>query len=900
MAMESRHVAMIVATDDYKDPNLRALRAPANDAQDLKKVLNDPEIGGFSVEILTNESSYTVRRKVEEFMSGAGREDLVLLYFSCHGLKDDAGRLFLATADTEVRLRQSTAVEAAFVNEQVRCSPARRVVVILDCCYSGAFATMATKSDGAIKVEDHLRLGRGKLWLTSSTAMEYSFEGDHLDKEELPGLVDRSVFTHAIVQGLRTGEADRDGDGSVSVDELYEYVCEQVAQATPNQHPHRGGELEGRVVIARNPNARTAGTLPVSKATYRDRRATPGLFRVPGSFHVHIDGDLPRMQALVPSLSANDPPFPGKFNCIAASTDGPQRTLDEFRETYRHHTPGSGGREVFGAFSTTWLGKGSELSPEAVDALEQIVSAVVPNRGPVVELERVVGILNESGVWEPAEPQLIPTPTALESLADRYHRRSTFPIEIHHAIDIPRIHRPSSPPLSIKQMPSGLKVGGWFLFDKLDTWSYRSSQFADWSDYSYVAREGNLRVRKFVSDQCLSGTVHTLVEQVLGIWRFTDESDEGDSNAVPDLARWERSCSNETNFWVIAANFLGDKSPDVKNAMIENLKGRVSYTYFVRSYADVLRLGMLREELERELYELPGWSHKSATDTVRDHVRCVLVPTKLTTGDSRMAELLRSDYFLCPDNSDVGGYRLAPWGTGGIRLDDGEVAEIVRILSPMLEQKVASLYLSSEDRWTPSEDDDPGDYCIACTDLISLADTLGHGPWRKAVAQYDRILAREISTFANEADAANFANAEVVRPVRNGYLVIFKNPVAAVEWSKRLQLAVKSYNDALLTERSNDPVLSHRISLDRGAATQVLRAHGYDYIGGAVDDCINMFAECNEDCADVGDGAIVMSTRFAQEYKARVGAKEFSLRATTTKGDRIQILWPQDLGLALA
>lgn len=85
-----------------------------------------------------------------------------------------------------------------------------------------------------------------------------------------------------------------------------------------------------------------------------------------------------------------------------------------------------------------------------------------------------------------------------------------------------------------------------------------------------------------------------------------------------------------------------------------------------------------------------------------------------------------------------------------------------------------------------------------------------------------------------------------------------------------------------------------------GAATQVLRAHGYDYIGGAVDDCINMFAECNEDCADVGDGAIVMSTRFAQEYKSRVGAKEFALRATTTKGDRIQILWPQDLGLALA
>jgi len=47
----------------------------------------------------------------------------------------------------------------------------------------------------------------------------------------------RPVFTSALVEGLATGDADRDRDGLVALDELYDYIYDKVRTATPNQTP---------------------------------------------------------------------------------------------------------------------------------------------------------------------------------------------------------------------------------------------------------------------------------------------------------------------------------------------------------------------------------------------------------------------------------------------------------------------------------------------------------------------------------------------------------------------------------------------------------------------------------------------------------------------------------------
>ncbi len=79
--------------------------------------------------------------------------------------------------------------------------------------------------------------------------MEYAFEGDRLadDQHRRP-----SVFTSALVEGLATGDADRDEDGWVSLNELYDYVFDKVREQNPHQTPSRQVELAGELYVARS------------------------------------------------------------------------------------------------------------------------------------------------------------------------------------------------------------------------------------------------------------------------------------------------------------------------------------------------------------------------------------------------------------------------------------------------------------------------------------------------------------------------------------------------------------------------------------------------------------------------------------------------------------------------
>lgn len=113
---------------------------PAQDAVSLAEVLGDPEVGDFDVEVLRNERVDAIRRGIERFFSEGGREDTLMLHFSCHGLKSESGSLYFAARDTEPRLLEATAVSAQFVRHCMFRTRAKRTVLFLDCCYGGAFS----------------------------------------------------------------------------------------------------------------------------------------------------------------------------------------------------------------------------------------------------------------------------------------------------------------------------------------------------------------------------------------------------------------------------------------------------------------------------------------------------------------------------------------------------------------------------------------------------------------------------------------------------------------------------------------------------------------------------------------------------------------------------------------
>ena len=128
-------------------------------------------------------------------------------------------------------------------------SRSRRNVLILDCCYSGAFPAGAlAKSDSAVQTLERFQ-GRGRTVLTASDSTQYSFEGN-----QMHGSAPQSVFTRHLVAGLRDGSADLDDDGDITIDELYHYVYDRVTDEMPQQRPKKLDSVEGRLVIARNVN----------------------------------------------------------------------------------------------------------------------------------------------------------------------------------------------------------------------------------------------------------------------------------------------------------------------------------------------------------------------------------------------------------------------------------------------------------------------------------------------------------------------------------------------------------------------------------------------------------------------------------------------------------------------
>ncbi|MGH3867385.1 MAG: caspase, EACC1-associated type [Pseudonocardiaceae bacterium] len=239
--MNSKRVALLVGCSDYQDRTFHQLPAPVQDLNALKPVLTDSTIGDFTVSTLLNEPSGTVSVQIERFFSHHKPDDHLLLYFSCHGILNPRGQLYFVATDTKKESLDATGISARWVKEQMDHSRSQRIVLLLDCCYSGAFTKgLRRGSAGTEEIIEQLG-GRGRVVITASDKLEHAYD---------------SEFTNAVVVGLNTGAADLDGDGQVSVHELYDYVYDQVRRGASTQTPTMStDEMRGQFYLAKNPHA---------------------------------------------------------------------------------------------------------------------------------------------------------------------------------------------------------------------------------------------------------------------------------------------------------------------------------------------------------------------------------------------------------------------------------------------------------------------------------------------------------------------------------------------------------------------------------------------------------------------------------------------------------------------
>ena len=247
--------ALLIGVSEYQDEKLLSLPNAINDISAFERVLSNENIGGFDdVSKLSNPTHSEIRTAIAELFADKHAEDIILLYFSGHGVKDEDDILYLAAQNTFFHLPEGSAMEtltiARFMN---RPTGSNRQIVILDCCYSGAIVNYSRGRSTSVGTVNALEgNGYGRYVMSACDEFQRAWEGDVFDDDYKHGL-----FTHFLVKGLETGEADSSADGWVDVDEWFTFAARNVMEVTnTEQRPKRSsfnGEL-GRLIGARNCN----------------------------------------------------------------------------------------------------------------------------------------------------------------------------------------------------------------------------------------------------------------------------------------------------------------------------------------------------------------------------------------------------------------------------------------------------------------------------------------------------------------------------------------------------------------------------------------------------------------------------------------------------------------------
>ncbi len=248
--MRARKFALIVANYEFEDKQLQRLTSPAKDAEILAELLKDEGIGNYDeINLQINQSDDVLRKEINSFFLGKLPDDLLLFYYSGHGLMDSRGRLFLATKNTNIELIRSTALPASFIVDEMDESRSKRQIWIVDCCYSGS-AIQGAKSGVGAKVSTGIFEGNGygRVILSATDSLQLAWEGD-----QVFGNISESLFTHYLIEGIKTGEANPFKEW-ISVDDLYDYIYRKIV---PYQNPLKSLlKQEGEIIIARNPKPR--------------------------------------------------------------------------------------------------------------------------------------------------------------------------------------------------------------------------------------------------------------------------------------------------------------------------------------------------------------------------------------------------------------------------------------------------------------------------------------------------------------------------------------------------------------------------------------------------------------------------------------------------------------------
>ncbi len=236
-ALDMKVWAVVIGVASYS--HMPVLRYTDDDAYRMFAFLKSPEGGALSdehIRILIDEEATkeNIINTMKDVFSKAGPSDLVMLYFSGHGLKGSFLPIDFDGYNNKIYHDE--------INEILETSPAKYKLCIADACHSGSLFAMKGNVENALNnyYRSLAQAQPGTALIMSSKSDETSLESSGLRQ---------GVFSHFLIRGLK-GEADTNGNRIVSVQELFDFINEKVRDYTGmRQSPVIKGDYDAKMTV---------------------------------------------------------------------------------------------------------------------------------------------------------------------------------------------------------------------------------------------------------------------------------------------------------------------------------------------------------------------------------------------------------------------------------------------------------------------------------------------------------------------------------------------------------------------------------------------------------------------------------------------------------------------------
>jgi tetratricopeptide (TPR) repeat protein len=267
MITNAQKKALIIGISDYTDPRLKVdgsnLNFCRNDGERMYEVLKSQNYNISEKNKIVGEANWEkVRNTIYDFFvdDEGSPDDTLLFYYSGHGVLDDQGNIYLALSDTDPQKPYIRGYSFGDLTMMIERTISTRVIVILDCCYSGS-AKLGKGSE-----EDAARKWRRIMEERSNNLREQQQRhvkcilAAGLSHQEAYALKqeEHSVFTKYLLKGLKGEDNESiDSEGNVTPQSLSNYVYIAIKRLPSYERPHQDPviitEGSAKIILASYP-----------------------------------------------------------------------------------------------------------------------------------------------------------------------------------------------------------------------------------------------------------------------------------------------------------------------------------------------------------------------------------------------------------------------------------------------------------------------------------------------------------------------------------------------------------------------------------------------------------------------------------------------------------------------